>query len=511
MKIAVINGSPKGKNSVTLQSVIYLEKLYPDHEFRHLHVGQQIKLFEKDLAATEEVLNWCDGIIFSFPVYTFIAPAQLHRFVELLFEKKVDLFGKFATSISTSKHFYDVTAHKYIEENALDLGLKYVKGLSADMDDLTNQKGREELKKFFEYFLWCYETDTYEEKKREPSSYVSIPATVLQPTDDSKKVGDVVIITDCKDEKSNLHRMIERFRAVTPYKTRIFNIADFPFGGGCLGCFNCAVSGKCVYKDNFDTTLRESIQTADAIVYAFDIKYHSFGSRMKMYNDRNFCNGHRTVTVGMPVGYLISGNYEREENLRMIVEGRAEVGHNFLAGVATDEGTLSKNSEKCIENIEVPTDISIESSNNISVESFGEIMADSFVEITVTEPTNIRTETDIAIDKMSSRLTYALEHKYVQPQNFLGIGGMKIFRDLIYMMRGMMRADHKFYKAGGYYSDFPQRQWPKSLAMYLVGFMIGNEKLKKKIGGKMTEGMLMPYKKVLADLDKELAEKRNKI
>ncbi len=41
--------------------------------------------------------------------------------------------------------------------------------------------------------------------------------------------------------------------------------------------------------------------------------------------------------MGMPFGYLVNGYYSREENLRMIVEGRAEVGHNFLAGVATNE------------------------------------------------------------------------------------------------------------------------------------------------------------------------------
>ena len=450
MKLLVINGSPKGKNSITLQSLNYLEKLHSEHEFRHLHAGQMIRALEADFSKAEEALSWADAIIFSYPVYTFIAPAQLHRFVELLFERGVDIRGKFATSISTSKHFYDVTAHKYIEENSLDLGLKYVKGLSADMDDLTKAEGRAELESFFDYFIWCISTDTYEVANDRASTYRSVPATLPESAENAEKSGDVVIITDCKDEQSNLYAMIERFRAVFQRKTRIFNIADFPFQGGCLGCFNCAVSGKCIYKDNFDTTLRESIQTADAIVYAFDIKYHSFGSRMKMYNDRNFCNGHRTVTVGMPVGYLLSGDYEREENLRMIVEGRADVGHNFLAGVATDEY-----------------------------------------------------DTDLAIDKMAEKLTYALDHKYVQPQTFLGIGGMKIFRDLIYLMRGMMRADHKFYKAGGYYKDFPQRQWPKSLAMYLVGFMIGNEKLKKKIGNKMTEGMLMPYNKVLSDLDKK--------
>ena len=41
------------------------------------------------------------------------------------------------------------------------------------------------------------------------------------------------------------------------------------------------------------------------------------------------------------------------------------------------------------------------------------------------------------------------------------------------------------------------------LFMYLVGAMLGNKKLKAKMDGEMNEGMLMPYKKVLDDLDKK--------
>ena len=173
------------------------------------------------------------------------------------------------------------------------------------------------------------------------------------------------------------------------------------------------------------------------------------GPRFKMYDDRQFCNGHRTVTIGMSVGYLVSGDLSREENLRTILEARAQVGSNFLAGIATDEE-----------------------------------------------------DADAAIDRLCASLTYALENKYLPPQNFYGIGGMKVFRDLIWLMQGMMRADHKFYKAHGQY-DFPQKQWPKMLAMYAVGAMLGSEKLKKKMGGKMTEGMLMPYEKVLAEARKK--------
>ena len=263
-----------------------------------------------------------------------------------------------------------------------------------------------------------------------------------------EKKGDVVIIGDLHPEDTQLAAMVARFRAQLPYATRVVNLREYPFNGGCLGCFGCAVSGKCVHKDGFDEFLRTKIQTADAMIYAFTIRDHSMGALFKMYDDRQFCNGHRTVTIGMPVGYLISGNLSGEENLRTIMEGRAQVGSNILTHIATDEFS-----------------------------------------------------TDAEIDRLCSCLSYALEHRNTGPQNFYGVGGMKIFRDLIYQMRGFMRADHKFFKSHGQY-DFPQKKWPQSLAMYLVGAMIANPKVKSKIGGKMTEGMLMPYKKVLEDMDK---------
>ena len=58
------------------------------------------------------------------------------------------------------------------------------------------------------------------------------------------------------------------------------------------------------------------------------------------------------------------------------------------------------------------------------------------------------------------------------------------------------RADHKFYKSHGQY-DFPQKQWPRMIAMYAVGTMLANPKLKSKLGNRMNEGMLMPYAKVM--------------
>ncbi len=320
MNILVLNGSPKGDYSITLQTTKYLEILNPQHQFNVLHVGQQIKAYERDFSKAEEALKAADLIIFSYPVYTFVAPCQLHRFIELIKENNVDISGKFATQISTSKHFYDVTAHRYIKDNCFDLGLKYIKGLSADMDDLTLEKGQKEAEDFFKILMFNVKNDFYEAKEDvKPLTEL----TVATPVENSaeNKDGDVVIVTDCKADDTVLQGMINRFIAVFPKKTRIVNINDYPFKGGCLGCFNCAVSGKCVYKDGFDEYLRNEIQTADSIVYAFTIKEHSMGARFKMYDDRNFCNGHRTVTIGMPVGYIINGHLSVEENLKIIIEG----------------------------------------------------------------------------------------------------------------------------------------------------------------------------------------------
>ena len=447
MNILVINGSPKGKYSITLQTVRYLEALYSQHTFTVLDAGQKIKALEKDFSSASEAVKNADLLLFSYPVYTFIAPCQLHRFIELLKASGVELSGKFATQITTSKHFYDVTAHRYVQDNCQDLGLKYIRGLSADMDDLLTEKGQTDARAFFAYVCHSMENDLYEAFSAPLPTPAHMPVEV--PSAEGEKSGDVVIVTDLAAEDTQLRSMIDRFRAVLPLCTRVVNLREYPFSGGCLGCFHCASDGKCIYKDGFDTFLRESIQTAQAIVYAFTIKDHSMGALFKMYDDRQFCNGHRTVTMGMPFGYLVSGDYSCEFNLQMILEGRAEVGNNFLCGVATDEH-----------------------------------------------------DPNAEIDRMAKNLCYALEQKYVPPQNFYGIGGMKIFRDLIWLMRGMMKADHRFYKAHGQY-DFPQKKRGTVLKMYLVGALISNPKIKAKMGNAMNEGMLMPYNKLLEKVKNE--------
>lgn len=443
MKILVLNASPKGKNSATVHTALYLQALHPEHEFTFLPVGQRIKAYEKDFSPVRAALEQAELVLFCYPVYTFIAPYQLHRLIELIKADGVDLTGKFASQITTSKHFYDVTAHRYVEENCCDLGMKVIRGLSADMEDLLTEQGQKDARNFFDQLMFSCEHGPFVVPPvKAPARQKSVYQPVL-PQVDKDCSGDVVIVTNCAENDENLANMIADFRAALPCESRVVNLRQFPFDGGCRGCFGCAVTGKCVYKDGFDDFLRNTIQTADGFVYAFTIADHYTQSSFKCFDDRQFCNGHRTVTHGTPIAYLVSGDYQYEPNLRMILEGRAEVGGNYLCGVATDEGDTARE-----------------------------------------------------IRQLAENLIFAMDKKLTRPANFYGVGGMKIFRDLIYVMQGLMKADHKFYKQQGIY-DFPQKQKKRILQMKLVGALLAVPSIQKQAKGKMTEAIVGPYRKVI--------------
>ena len=444
MHILILNGSPAGDDSITLQTLRYIQKLFPGHEWAQLPVARRWKALEKDFSEAREKLEKAELLIFSYPVYTFLAPAQLHRFVELIKESGIGLSGKYATQITTSKHFYDVTAHQYIQDNCGDLGLKYIRGLSADMEDLRSEKGRQEALSFFRFVLRSMEQGWEEPVPIRPEAGELKTASAAAEKLDIPAPKRIVIVADFSHSpEGRLRAMCQRLQNRLPCETEIVSLQDFPFKGGCLGCFHCASGGQCVYTDGFDRWLREHIQSADGTVYAFTVRDHSMGSLFKLFDDRQFCNGHRTVTMGKPVGYLVDGCLDAEPNLRMLMEARAEVGGNTLAGIACDQK-----------------------------------------------------DPDREIDQLAGTLCYAATENYQRPKNFYGVGGMKIFRDLIWQMRGLMREDHRFYKKHGFY-DFPQKKRATVLGMYLVGGMMKNKKLSKKLGSRMTEGMVLPYKKVL--------------
>ncbi len=448
MKIFVLNGSPKGKSSFTLYTIKFLAKKFPEHTFEILNVAQRVRAYQispSDLKVLEEA----DLIIFAYPVYTYLVPSQFHKIIQLLKKHDINLKGKWATQITTSKHMYDYTSHRFIEDNCADMGMRIISGLSADMDDILKPKGQEEALKFWDSLLYAmsHSIEIPRSHLAHSPSESSPQVTLLGTSSNSEskeieksKEFDTLILADLPKNEGNLFEMIEYFKEVYPNKTRLINIADFKFSGGCIGCLRCTETTMCIHKDGFDTFLRTEILTADTIIYATEIQDHSMGYNFKVFRDRNFCNGHRTTTMGKPMGYIISGKLSHEENLKNFLSISAQVEHNYLSYIANDEFDAAKE----IENLALQTD-------------------------------------------------FALRSKILLPQNFYGVSGHKVFRDLIYEMRGMMPEDHKFYKKKGFYKDFPQRKWLKSIFMIVIGKMMKS----KKWNSKIQAAIEIPYQKVI--------------
>lgn len=88
-KVLVVNGSPKGKYSLTLQHSLYMLGQENNLESKVLQVGEELSPISYDAAWFETALSdieWADAIIWNTPVYTMLVPWQLIRFLQLIKE-----------------------------------------------------------------------------------------------------------------------------------------------------------------------------------------------------------------------------------------------------------------------------------------------------------------------------------------------------------------------------------------------------------------------------------------
>ena len=116
MKFVVLNGSPKGNLSVTLQYIRFIEKRKPEHRFQVFNVAQEIAKIQRDEAAFQEIIDAvkeADGVLWAFSLYFLLVHSNYKRFIEMIWERQAQnaFKDKYTASLSTSIHFFDHTAH----------------------------------------------------------------------------------------------------------------------------------------------------------------------------------------------------------------------------------------------------------------------------------------------------------------------------------------------------------------------------------------------------------------
>ena len=458
MRIVVLNGSPKGPQSVTMQYVRYIEKRFPRHRFTYIDISEKIQRLEKNeqtFNEVVEVIKDADGILWAFPLFYFLVPSQYKRFIELIRERKVtEAFrDKYAAVLTTSIHVLDMMAHHYINGICDDLQMKYTGSFSASMYDLLKKEQRKQLFLFAKYFLL-----SIRKKSPTPRNYAPVveqpyeyrPALVkdLLPTRDKK----ILIISDAKPEQHNLNWMITRLQDSFFGYTEVINLNYLDIKGGCLGCLQCAHSNVCVYegKDKFVDFFNEKVRPADVLVFAGTVKDRFLSSRWKCFFDRTFFNTHIPGMTGKQMGFLISGLLGQLPELRQYMEAYAEVQQGNFVGIVSDEYENSS-------------------------------------------------EIDGLISLLADRLIRYAVQGFKKPKSYLEVGVRKILRDEIWeTMRFPFQADHQYFEKEGFY-DFPERSFRDKVKTNFMVMITKIPFIRKEIYTKqMKPGIIKPLEKVVA-------------
>jgi hypothetical protein len=148
--------------------------------------------------------------------------------------------------------------------------------------------------------------------------------------------------------------------------------------------------------------------------------------------------------------FLVSGDLDQNANLRQIIESYFEFQWSNLAGIVSDDsGTCEQ--------------------------------IDQYIEQTATE------------------CVYNSKEQVSRPMTFLGVGGIKIFRDDIWgPLRMVFPADYREFRKLGYFKTFPQRSFTNFLIRAFVVPVLSIPVVRKGFNSQMKEQMIKPLQQVVS-------------
>lgn len=457
MKIVVLNGSPKGDTSVTMQYVHFLQKTFPQHEMKIMNISQRIQAIEKDEKTFQEIIHeisLANGVLWAFPLYFYLVHAHYKRFIELIFERGVEhvFHDKYTAALSSSIHICDHIAHNYINAICDDLDMKYVGAFSAFMYDLIEEESRKELSLFAEHFFRSIEKKSPTTKSYQVTPFSQLDylgGGVASKIDIDKK--RVLVLTDSLDGQTNLGKMIERFSRSFAGEVEVINLNDVDIKSGCQGCLQCSYDNNCSYgdEDGYIEFFNTKVRPADVLVIAGTIKDHYLSSRWKMFFDRSYFNNHIPVMAGKQIGFIISGPLRQRPVLRQALEAYFQIHQGNIVDFITDE---------------------YESSAQI----------------------------DELLQSLAERLLLFAGEDYFKPATFLGIGVAKIVRDYIFGRgRFPFQADHRYFQRHGLY-DFPQKEYMSRIINLMLILFTKIPSIRKDIyTRRIKTQMVKPLQKLL--------------
>jgi multimeric flavodoxin WrbA len=459
MNIVVLNGSPKGESSITLQYVNFIQKKFPQHEFKVFHVAKNIRKLEKESDSFEAIIDEIrssDGVFWAFGLWVLVVSAQYMRFVELISERSSeDAFkNKYTAAISTSIHYFDHIAHNYIRSITEDLHMKYTDCLSLDLLDLRKEDERSNMAIFAENFFKTIKHQYATSRFFKPLTYSEFS---YQPSPTKKKLSSkdkkLIVLVDALNSDSNLGKMVNRFmQSFNPENNvEVLQLDDIDIRGGCLGCMRCGYDYHCQYKDSFTDFYNNQVRTSDIIVFAGSLKGRFLSSKWKTFYDRAFFWNHTPSLIGKQIGYIISGPLSQTHNLIQYLEASS---------------------------------FARQDSNHVDI---------------ITDESEDSLEIDNLLQNFAERLVRFSQQNYIKPKTFLGVGGHKIFRDDIWgRLRMIWQADYRYFKEHGKF-DFPQKDYGFRIATAVMMLLTKIPRFRRKFYNNLRD---MPIKRMQRLIEK---------
>jgi multimeric flavodoxin WrbA len=394
--VVVIEGSPKGRHSITRQYVDFLARKFPQVCFDHCPVGSQAP--EERWPRLQPRLEQATLVLWASPVYSCLVPAQLKEFVEWIEAagRTNDFAGKYAAQLTTSARFFDHTAQEYLRAISEDWQMGYVGGHSAEMLDLLTPQGQAALEEFFRCVLdrvagqACLARQ-FPPRGPEPEAYQPGPA---RPPRVSPPC--TMVVTDqALDEGTNLAAMAGRLGAALG--ADVVDLSALPFEGCCGNVFSCGRDHTCPREDRFVEIFREQIMAAEIVIFAGQVRDRFLSEPWKRFMDRALVGGHIPSLAGKQLVWLLSGPLRQVPFLRQVLQAQGELQMAHLVDIVTDEEGESSRLDRRLDHL-----------------------ADELVGLAVTG--------------------------YVPPPTFLGVAGMKMCEHIVRRNASVFRADLPFFR-----------------------------------------------------------------
>ena len=167
-----------------------------------------------------------------------------------------------------------------------------------------------------------------------------------------------------------------------------------------------------------------------------------------MFWDRSFFNGHVPASVEKQIAFIVSGPLNQVPNLQEVLQAEAEMSECNFTGVVTDE---------CGDSAQL----------------------------------------DALIDDLARKCVDYAKVKYIRPKTFLGVGGHKVFRDMIWArLSFVFTADYRYYEEHGLF-DFPQQDTRYLEFSKQMIEMIKDPKMKETVRKMIKTEMVKPYAKIV--------------